>query len=67
MNDANRRGVGRNTYFFVDFYKIYIANIHSIIKILCDDNGINWLRNPMSYNRFPNLGRHIQGNFTSRL
>ena len=70
MNDAKRvkrRSGGRNAYFFIGFYKIWRENIHSIIKILHNNNSINWLYTQMPYHRFTNLGRFIKGYFVVKL
>ena len=65
--EVNKSGGGYNTYICVVFSKICREKIHSIVQKLRDYNGINWLRTPMSYHRFQNLGERIQGNFLNKL
>ena len=56
----NRHTGGSYKYLCVGFYKIWIENIHSNIKILCDVNGVNWLSIQTSYHMSPSLGELIQ-------
>ena len=58
---------GCNTYFYIEFYKIWTNKINNIIKRLRDANSIHWGRTQMSYHMFTNLGENKQGYLVSKL
>ena len=60
VNWYNRLAGGFNLYFYVGFYNIFKEKIHTIIKIICNSNSINWLSTRMYYHRFPKLGELIK-------
>ena len=70
-NDTKRENrSGRQkctTYFCIGFSKIWQEKIYNIIKIVCDYNGVKWLRTRMSYHRLPNLGELLQGDMVSKI
>ena len=53
-------------YLCIEIYKIQRENIYATIKRLLDSDGLNWICNQISYNRFTNLGELIQGYLESK-
>ena len=65
--DKKKRDSSRTTYFCIGFSQIWEQPIHQRLEELRKKHAISFLRTPMSYHKFSNLGEKLNSDCTKKI